>query len=56
MEAIKIEITERIQLQIDEIIQENCKSGDTTPRQIIDLDNSIKNISEIIAEIIAENK
>jgi hypothetical protein len=55
-EQIKTETKDRIQLQIVEIIKENCNSEDTTPIQLTDLDNSIKNISEIIAEIITENK
>ncbi len=55
LEQIKCDTIEKIQEQINEIVQENCKSGDITPQQTIELETLTEKLSETVTQIVIQN-
>jgi len=55
LEQIKCDTIEKIQEQINEIVQENCKSGDITPKQTIELETLTEKLSETVTQIVIQN-
>ena len=55
LEQLKFDTIEKIQEQINEIIQENCKSGDITPQQTIEMEKLTDNLSKVVTEVVMQN-
>ena len=55
-EQLSCDINEQIEQSINEIVQENCKSGDISPSQSIKLEEYTNKLAEIVAEIVVKNK
>lgn len=50
------EIKEKIERQISEIIQENCKSGDVSLSQTLKLEEYTNKLADLVAEIVVNNQ
>ena len=46
----------RIEQSINEMIQDNCESGDISPSQSIKLEEYTNKLAEIVAEIVVKNQ
>ena len=55
LEQLKLDTIEKIQSQINEIIQDNCKSGDITPPQTIYMEKLTDDLSELVTEVVMQN-
>lgn len=55
LEQLKLDTIEKIQSQINEIIQDNCKSGDITPQQTIEMEKLTDDLSELVTEVVMQN-
>ena len=55
-DQLQCNIIEKIQLQIDEIVQQNCLSGDITPSQTILLEEYTEKLAVIVAQVVRQNK
>lgn len=50
------DIHEKIEQQISEIVQNNCKSGDVSPSQTLQLEQLTNKLADLIAQIVVQNQ
>lgn len=55
IEQIKLNLIEAIQLQIDEVVQANCLSGDITPNQLVNLESLTEQLATLVTEVVLQN-
>lgn len=55
-DQLQCNIIEKIQLQINEIVQQNCLSGDITPFQTTQLEEYTEKLAVVIAQVVRQNQ